>query len=182
MKTQYYAASSLDGFIAAPEHSLDWLFQFGDLDSTSYPDFIKEVGAAVMGSSTYEWLLRHLDQAGSGTWPYDQPVWVFSSRQLQAVQGADIRFVSGDVKPVYHQMVEAAGEKNIWVVGGGDLAGQFYDHGLLDELIIQVTPVTLGSGSPLLPRDISKPPLKLISAEVYADAFAELRYEVPNRQ
>jgi hypothetical protein len=49
MKTQYYAASSLDGFIATEQHSLDWLLQFGDLEETSYPDFIREVGAVAMG-------------------------------------------------------------------------------------------------------------------------------------
>ncbi|MBI5644420.1 MAG: dihydrofolate reductase family protein, partial [Deltaproteobacteria bacterium] len=70
--------------------------------------------------------------------------------------------------------------KNVWIVGGGELAGQFYDHRLLDELIVQVTSVTLGSGSPLLPRTIVTPPLKLISAMTYGVAFAELRYEVPH--
>ncbi|MEX0662374.1 MAG: dihydrofolate reductase family protein [Balneolaceae bacterium] len=182
MKTQYYVASSLDGFIAAPGHSLDWLFQFGNIEDTSYPEFIRDVGAVAMGSATYEWLLRHLEQSGSGkaeSWPYQQPAWVFSSRSLPVVQSADIRFVRGDVKPVHRQMVKAAAGKNIWIVGGGDLAGQFYDQGLLNELIIQVTPVTLGSGYPLLPRDISKPPLKLVSAKTYADAFTEIRYEVP---
>ena len=76
-------------------------------------------------------------------------------------------------------MVAAAGGKNIWIVGGGELAGQFYDHGLLDELIIQVASVTLGGGAPLLPRAITTPPLRLVSVTSYGEAFAELRYEVP---
>ena len=59
MKTQYYTASSLDGFIADPDSSLDWLMQFGAVEGTSYPDFIKDVGALALGSTTYEWLLRH---------------------------------------------------------------------------------------------------------------------------
>jgi len=79
---------------------------------------------------------------------------------------------------VYQQMIKAAGGKNIWIVGGGDLAGQFYDQGLLDELIIQIAPVTLGSGMPLFPRAITKAPLKLISAKTYGP-FTELRFEVP---
>jgi Dihydrofolate reductase len=49
-------------------------------------------------------------------------------------------------------MVAAAGNKNVWIVGGGELAGQFYDQGLLDELFVQVGSVTLGAGKPLLPR------------------------------
>ena len=104
---------------------------------------------------------------------------MFTTRSLPGVDGADIRFVRGDVRPVHQQMVEAAGGKNIWLAGGGDLAGQFYDHGLLDELIVQVTPVTLGSGAPLLPRAITAPPLRLVSVEAIGGAFAELRYQVP---
>jgi dihydrofolate reductase len=177
MKTQYYTASSLDGFIADERNSLDWLLQLGSVEDTSYPDFIREVGALAMGSTTYEWLLRH--QAGADEpWPYEQPVWVFSSRALPAMEGADLRFVRGDVRPAHREMVEAAGGKNVWIVGGGELAGQFHDHGLLDEVIVQVAPVTLGGGAPLLPRRIATPPLRLVSVEAYGGTFAELRYEV----
>ncbi|HEV2711854.1 MAG TPA: dihydrofolate reductase family protein [Gaiellaceae bacterium] len=52
------------------------------------------------------------------------------------------------------EMVAAAGGKNLWIVGGGDLAGQFADAGLLDEVIVYIAPVTLGSGAPLLPRRV----------------------------
>lgn len=182
MKTQYYTASSLDGFIATPDHQLDWLLQFGDVESTSYPDFIREVGVLAMGRSTYDWLLRHLapsDEEAPQPWPYRQPTWVFTSRERPTIPGADIRFVRGDVRPVHRAMVEAAAGRNIWIVGGGDLAGQFYDHGLLDELIVQVTAVTLGAGAPLLPRTITHPPLRLLSVTAYGEAFAELRYAVP---
>jgi dihydrofolate reductase len=183
LKTQYYAAASLDGFIATPDHALDWLFQFGDVEDTSYPAFIREVGALAMGSATYEWILRHQVQPDSdrpGPWPYEQPAWVFSSRSLPPVPGADIRFVSGDVRPVHRDMVAAAGGGNVWIVGGGELAGQFCEHGLLDELIVQVAPVTLGTGKPLLPRRIVTPPLRLMSSTVYG-LFVELRYELPRR-
>jgi dihydrofolate reductase len=183
IKTQYYTASSLDGFIAAPEHSLDWLLQFGDGEGTSYPDFIREVGALAMGAHTYEWVLRHLAGSNSdkpNAWPYEQPCWVFTTRSLSAVPGADIRFVRGDVRPVHAAMVAAASGKNVWIVGGGELAGQFYDVGLLDELIVTLAPVTLGGGSPLLPRAITTPPLRLTAATTYG-VFAELRYEVPHR-
>ena len=180
MKTQYYAASSLDGFIADAEHALDWLLQFGSVESTSYPAFIRDVGALAIGSATYEWLLRHQVHADPPQpWPYAVPAWVFTTRTLPIPDGADIRFVRGDVRPVHRAMVEAAGGRNVWIVGGGELAGRFYDHGLLDELIVQVTSVTLGAGSPLLPRPITTPPLRLVSATVYGDAFAELRYTVP---
>ena len=180
MKTQYYTAASLDGFIAAPENSLDWLLQFGEMEDSTYPAFIKDVGALAMGSQTYEWVRRHLLADGkSEPWPYEQPTWVFTSRALPAITGADIRFVRGDVRPVHEAMIKAASGKNAWIVGGGELVGQFHDQGLLDELIVQVAPVTLGSGAPLLPRSIWNPPLKLVSTTTFGKAFVELRYEVP---
>ena len=185
MRTQYYTATSLDGFIATLDDSLEWLFPLGDINETSYPGFIKQVGALAMGSSTYEWVLRHVIKPGTGAgalWPYSQPAWVFSSRSLTGVPGADIRFVQGDVRPVHEQMRAAAQGKNIWLVGGGDLVGQFYDAGLLDELIVQVGSVTLGTGKQLLPRKIIAPPLTLVSVQRFGPGFAELRYEVPPRQ
>jgi dihydrofolate reductase len=79
-------------------------------------------------------------------------------------------------------MRAAANGKNIWIVGGGELVGQFYDAGLLDELIVQVGSVTLGAGKPLLPRQIAFPPLRLTSARAIGPGFAELRYDVPARK
>lgn len=182
MKTQFYTAASLDGFIATEDDSLDWLFPLGDINDTGYPAFIAEVGALAMGSSTYEWMLRHAqtvaDQAGSA-WPYAQPTWVFSSRELPAVPGADLRFANGDVRPIHAAMRAAAGHKNLWIVGGGDLAGQFHDAGLLDEMIVQVGSVTLGQGKPLFPRRLTAPPLVLESARQIGPGFAELRYRLP---
>ncbi|HOB62124.1 MAG TPA: dihydrofolate reductase family protein [Candidatus Competibacteraceae bacterium] len=181
MKTQYYTATSLDGFIATEDDSLEWLFPLGDVNDTSYPSFIAEVGALAMGSSTYEWILRnaHAVAAETGSaWPYTQPTWVFSSRTLPPAPGANVRFVQGDVRPVHAAMCSAAADKNIWVVGGGDLAGQFYDAGLLDEVIVQVGSVTLGKGKPLLPRRLTSPSLVLVSVRQVGSGFAELRYQV----
>lgn len=181
MKTQYYTASSLDGFIADPHHSLDWLFQFGDGPVGDYAGFIEAVGAVAMGSSTYQWLLDHLLRPTEGPpqpWPYAQPIWVFTSRELPAVPGADVRFVRGDVRPVHEEMARAARGKNLWIVGGGDLVGQFHDHGLLDEIIVTIASVTLGAGAPLLPRVIASPPLRLVSAQAYGTGFVQLTYEV----
>ncbi|MFM2056920.1 MAG: hypothetical protein RLY71_1305 [Pseudomonadota bacterium] len=181
MKTQYYTATSLDGFIATEDDSLDWLFPLGDVTQTSYPAFIAEVGALAMGAHTYEWMLRHAERVAAETgspWPYAQPTWVFTSRVLPEVAGADIRFVRGDVRPVHAAMQQAAGGHNLWIVGGGDLAGQFHDAGLLDELIVQVGSVTLGRGKPLFPRRLTDPPLTLLSVRQVGSGFAELRYRV----
>lgn len=181
MKTQYYTAASLDGFIATEDDSLDWLFPLGDLNDSSYPEFIAEAGALAMGSATYEWMLRNADKVAEearSPWPYAQPAWIFSSRKLPRIGGADIRFVSGDVRPVHAEMRAAADGKNIWIVGGGDLAGQFYDAGLLDELIVQIGSATLGKGKPLLPRRVPGSILRLHSVRQLGPGMAELRYEV----
>ncbi|MCL4870833.1 MAG: dihydrofolate reductase family protein [Anaerolineae bacterium] len=181
MKTQYYTASSLDGFIADQNNSLDWLFQFGSEPEGESSKFVSEVGAIAMGSNTYEWILNnHIkdDAPRPQKWMFEQPTWVFTSRRLPIVENADVRFVSGDVRPVHKQMSEVAGGKNIWLIGGGGLVGQFYDCALLDEIIVSIASVTLGGGAPLLPRAITNPPLKLLSATTYGSAFAELRYEV----
>jgi dihydrofolate reductase len=184
MKTQYYTAASLDGFIATTDDSLAWLFPFADINATSYPEFIKNVGALAMGSATYAWLLRHVvkpEATAPGAWPYQQPAWVFSRRELPRLAGADIRFVQGDVRPIHAHMRAAAQGQNLWLVGGGELVGQFYDAGLLDELIIHIGSVTLGAGKPLLPRQITSPSLRLVSVQQYGEGLAELRYEVLGR-
>ena len=181
MKTQYYTATSLDGFIATEDDSLDWLFPLGDVNASTYPAFIAEVGALAMGSATYEWLLRNADKVAAETgspWPYTQPTWILSNRRLPTVDGADIRFTSGDVRPIHAEMCSAANGRNLWIVGGGDLAGQFYDAGLLDELIVQIGAVTLGKGKPLFPRRVLNPRLKLTSMHQMGTTMVELRYEV----
>jgi dihydrofolate reductase len=179
-KTQYYTATTLDGFIADPQHGLEWLLQFGEEGTEDFPAFLRDVGAVAMGSSTYEWLLRHVlgpEADHPQPWPYTQPTWIFTSRSLPSVPGADIRFVRGDVAPVHRDMLAAAEGKNVWIVGGGDLVGQFHDQGLLDEIIVTIAPVMLGSGKPLLPRVIATPPLRLLDHHVYGP-FVQLRYAV----
>ncbi len=177
-RTQYYTATSLDGFIATTENSLDWLFtRAQDQDGPmNYGEFIADVGAVAMGSTTYEWIIEHESKGGQVefTWPYDQPCWVFTHRELSAVPNADIRFVRDNVAGAHAEMVEAAGDRNVWIVGGGDLAGQFADAGLLDDVFVYIAPVTLGAGAPLLPRQLE---LKLEEVARNGD-FACARYSV----
>ena len=161
--TQYYTATTLDGFIADPNDSLEWLFT-RDQDREgplNYAAFIAEVGALAMGSTTYEWVLDH-EFAGKDPsewkWPYDIPSWVFTHRELTAVPGADIELTSADVAIVHAQMV----------------AGQFADAGLLDEVIVYMAPVTLGVGKPLLPRHVE---LRLEETARNGD-FVTARYAV----
>ncbi|HRE00236.1 MAG TPA: dihydrofolate reductase family protein [Ilumatobacteraceae bacterium] len=146
----YYTATTLDGFIADPHDSLDWLLRqpHDDNGLLNYEDFIVDIGAIVMGSTTYQWVRDHYPDE----WLYTMPAWVLTSRELQPPAGSDVRFASGDVHPVYDDMIAAADGKNLWVVGGGELAGRFADAGLLDEVIVSIAPVTLGAGRPILPR------------------------------
>jgi dihydrofolate reductase len=179
MRTQYYTATTLDGFIADPDNSLEWLFQRQrDEDGPlSYGKFIADVGALAMGSTTYEWILDHEfsgKDPADWKWPYEIPCWVFTHRQLTVVPGARIEFTSGNAAPVHAEMARAAGDRNIWIVGGGDLAGQFADAGLLDEVLVTIAPVTLGAGAPLLPRRIE---LRLDELERNGD-FACARFSV----
>src|SRR5690606_11296594 len=97
----------------------------------------------------YEWVLEH--DAG---WDYEQPAWVMTRRELPVPDGADVRFAHGDVREVHTAARGAAGDRDLWIVGGGDLAGQFADAGLLDEVWVQFAAVTLGAGRPLLPRSL----------------------------
>ncbi len=174
-RTVYYTATTLDGFIADAHDSLDWLF-VQDLDADgpmNYTAFIADVGALLMGATTYEWVRARIEN-GSEKWSYPMPTAVFTHRDLAVIDGADVRFVRGDVRDVHADLAAAAGEKDVWVVGGGDLAGQVADAGLLDEIVVSIAPVTLGAGRPLFPRRYA-----LRTLEVGRNgAFACVRYAV----
>ena len=182
-KTQYYAAMSIDGYIADPDDSLDWLFQAGT--STAKQDhfstFFGQVGAMAMGATTYLWAMEHDQlQENPGKWRAyygTTPCWIFTHRELPAVPGADLRFVQGQIPPMHEEMVRAADGKNIWVVGGGDLARQFADHRLIDEILMTIAPAILGGGVPLLPKRLPASSLALAGVE-YDQRFAFLTYRV----
>ena len=182
-KTQYYTATSLDGYIADEHNSLDWLFEVDRAEGGdhSFTRFFADVGAMAMGATTYEWVLDHdhlLDHPEKWHGYYGEtPCWVFTHRTLPPVPGADIRFVQGDVRPVHQEMAQAAGDRNVWLVGGGELVGQFADCGLLDEVLVGIAPVTLGRGAPLLPRRLTADDLELV--DVARDKqFVRLSYRL----
>jgi dihydrofolate reductase len=181
-KTQYYTATSLDGYIADQDNSLDWLFQVGSGDADEGDDgrfgaFLADVGAFAMGATTYEWMREHEEFVAWERWYGDTPCWVFTHRDLPRIPGANVTVVQGDVRPVHEAMMTAADGKNIWLVGGGELVGRFADHGLLDEIIASVTPVTLGGGAPILPRRMLASRLRLVDVE-RTGQFVHLTYAV----
>jgi dihydrofolate reductase len=179
-KTQYYTATTLDGYIADESNSLEWLFEVdrGANPGDEFTEFFADVGAMAMGATTYEWILEHQSEPGTWSGYYGStPCWVFTHRDLRPIAEASISFVQGDVGPVHERMTEAARGRNIWLVGGGDLVGQFADRGLLDEILVGVAPVTLGGGAPLLPRRLTASQLELVDVTRQGQ-FARLAYRV----
>lgn len=175
-RTQYYAASTINGLIADSDDRLDWLFQFNDVPGLGehYTRFFEHVGAVAMGRSTYEFILG--EDPG---WPYpDVPTWVFTHREAPVRDGADVRLTDAGVAEVHAAMAVAAGDRNIWLVGGGALVADFARHDLLDEIWLGLAPVVLDAGAPLLPVRIDKP-MTLSEVTRFGDSgFVELRYEI----
>lgn len=174
-------ATSLNGWIADEHNSLSWLFAVAG--GASPDDELLPPAAAVLveGSTTYEWILAEEDVlAHPEKWQDfhgNRPTFVFTSRTLPVPEGADVRFVSGTVADVIDDIRAAAGDRDIWVVGGGELAGQFFDAGLLDEIAVSIAPVLLTGGAPLLPRRIESDRLRLVSATKVGQ-FARVTYAV----
>lgn len=173
--TQYYVAGSVDGFIADRHGGLEWLLQFGFEEYTeSYEAFLAEVGVVVMGAATYEFVIGE-----GGEWSYpDQVSWVLTNRLLPVVEGGDIRFGRGDIRALHAEWVAAAGGKNVWIVGGGKVAAQVADAGLLDEVILTTMPVVLGAGTPLLPVAATSAVLEATGTHVYPSGAIERTYRI----
>lgn len=177
----YATASTLNGFLATTNHSLDWLFAVPGGQEPDMAEFLAGVGVLVMGSHTFQWLLEHerlLENPAAWTaWYDDRPAFVFSSRELQLPAGLDLRVVSGTVASALPEIRAAAGDLDVWLVGGGDLVGQFLDAGALDEIRVTLAPVTLVAGMPLLPRRLESDRLALTDV-TRTGQFVELRYTV----
>jgi dihydrofolate reductase len=180
--TVYYLAQSLDGYLAEADGGLDWLLRFdgkSEVDASeategAYDKFFEGVGALAMGSATYEFILAEERER----WPYEgTPSWVFTSRERPVPEGADVRFVQGKVRATHDQMKATAGERDVWIVGGGRLAMQFADEDLLDELHVTIVPVVLGEGIPTFPRRLRRR-LRLTGTRAFRNGMVELRYDV----
>lgn len=178
-------AATLNGFIADENNSLQWLFDVEGGDDPDAELLPQRATVMVEGSTTYEWLLAQSDLlAHPEKWQEfhgDRPTFVFTSRELPVPGGADIRFVNSSVADALPQIREAAGEGDIWVIGGGDLAGQFLDAGALHRIAVSIAPVMLDGGAPLFPRRVESDQLTLVSAEARGQ-FARLVYDVTPRE
>jgi dihydrofolate reductase len=178
----YYLAATLDGFIADEDDGLEWLTGYqgeAAMDATAdvreaMHGFDESVGALAMGSATYEWMARHVTD-----WPYgDRPTYVFTSRgELDPIDGANLRWASGDPAPLAGELRDAAGERDFWIVGGGELAIAFAEADLLDRVVVTVVPVVLGSGKPLFGRPLGHR-LTLTGCRPFTTGMVELTYSV----
>jgi dihydrofolate reductase len=175
-RTVYFCAATLDGFIADTDDGIDWLTGFepnydgpGEPVLDAIETFTEGAGALVMGSATYEFVLGH-------SWPYgERPTWVLTSRELPVAEGADIRFHNGPVADIHAEMAKAAGEQDLWVVGGGGVASDLLDAGLLDEVQVTVVPIVLGSGKRLFDRPVPEP-MRLLGTRTFSTGMIELTY------
>jgi dihydrofolate reductase len=184
----YYCAASLDGYIAEADDTIEWLMRYdGVYEGNGAPPveggyqtfYDEEVGALVSGSVTYEFILGQLERGSE--WPYKgKPYWTLTSRELPVPDGdgVDVRIVEAAVPDLIDRMIASAGDRDLWVVGGGNVASQFADAGLLDAVRVTLVPVVLAKGKPLFDRRLSGGPMRLKGVFPRKNGMVELSYEV----
>ena len=170
-KLVLFIATSLDGYIATENDSLDWLFKAEGEGDNGYSAFYETVDTVIMGRRTYDWLLEQELES----FPYEGKESYVFSRTVNE-DNENVKFFRGDVLDFTNQLKNREG-KNIWVMGGGDLIHSFINEKLVDELIITVSPVLIGKGIPLFKEFDFEVELTLKSINRF-NQFAELRYEV----
>jgi dihydrofolate reductase len=165
-----YIATSLDGYIARLDGSIDWLpSPEEDGDDNSYTKFYNSIDALVMGAKTYQQVLTF------GDWPYPDKVSYILTSQDFRTDRTDICFVKGGVEEVVEN-VHKNGYQRVWLVGGGKIASTFINRDLVDEYIITVIPTILGEGISLF-QSVPELKLDLISAQIYSSSLVELHYQ-----
>ena len=172
MKTSVFVGTSLDGFIARPNGSFDFLEGSGGNEPHGYEEFFASVDALLIGRKTFETVLKF------DTWPYgEKPTFVLSTRPLApSPAGTVVEHMSGPPAEVVAALT-ARGFKHVYVDGGLTIQ-RFLQAGLIDRLIIARVPVLIGSGIPLfgaLERDIR---LKHVATRVYASGLIQSEYDV----
>ncbi len=173
-----YIATSVDGFIAGPDHDLSWLPTDEDLADTlqeddgalGYEEFIASVGSLLMGRATYD-VVRGFDVP----WPYgDLPVLVATTRALDDDPPRTVRAVQGSIAELIELAKTAAGAKDVYL-DGGELIRQAAESDLIDDLTITVAPIALGSGVPLFAGMSKRYPLEFISHHRHPGGMIQLR-------
>jgi dihydrofolate reductase len=166
-RVKLFIATSLDGYIARADGRIDWLFHDADY---GYAAFYDSIDTVVMGRRTYD------DVLGFGPYPYPEKAGYVLSHSRPAATAEHVTFVSDSPATLVSRLREAEG-KDIWLVGGAGLAAAFLDHDLVDEFIVSVHPIVLGSGIPLFPRQGRELALTLAGVTSFDSGLVQLRYE-----
>lgn len=171
-RIRVYIATSLDGFIAGPDDSLDWLPQVDvepNAQALGYVAFIAEIGAMVMGRRTYD-VVRGL----SDDWHYgDLPILVPTHRPLDPVRPS-VTAIEGTIEEILDAALARAGGKDVYVDGGATIRAAL-DAGRVDELVITVVPVLLGEGIPLFTGLKQRRSLEVLSHVDYGGGLVQWR-------
>ncbi|HAS40051.1 MAG TPA: dihydrofolate reductase [Microscillaceae bacterium] len=174
-KVKLYIAASLDGFIARKDHSLDWLDALPNPEKTDYGyyAFYESIDTVLMGRSTYEVILGF-----DVDWPYpDAQTIIFSRSSEVNITTPNTRLVNEDIKTYVTKLRQEKG-KDIWLAGGGQLVTSFLNEGLIDEMIVSITPVILGEGVPLFAQTPKETKLKLTDAQHFGSGMVNVTYTV----
>jgi dihydrofolate reductase len=169
-----YIACSLDGFIAREDGSIDWLTEYENNSETDYgySEFYASIGTVLMGRKTYEQVL------GFGDWPYtEKKTYVFTKQNEPLRREKGVEFVSVDIGEFACRLKENTDE-DIWLVGGSQLIKAFLEEDLVEDLIVFIVPVILGSGIPLFDRIGKEIKLRTVSIEKYENGLVKMECQV----
>jgi len=174
MKTTYYVASSLDGYIAKEDGDVSWLEELDiPMEDTGYEEFYSTVDALVMGRKTYEMVVSF------GQWPYgDKPVWVCSSSNITPVEGCNLQL--GNTPEEVCQAADKMDIRHLWLVGGGSLASSFLEMKSLTNISLSLMPIILGGGIKLFGDLPSPGKIKKENQVPHDSGFIQLEYAIKN--
>lgn len=173
-KVVLFIAMSLDGYIAAKDESLDWLFKVDGVGDNGFSDFYETIDTLIMGKRTYDWLI---DQRLT-KFPYQDKTCYVLTRSVTPKRTEDVMFVQENVSDFINDLRKQSG-MNIWLVGGGDLLYSFIQENLIDEMMITIAPTIIGNGIPLFKKSNNQVNLTLIDTKQY-NQFITLHYKVNN--
>lgn len=154
-----YIAASLDGYIAREDGSVDWLDPTDKQADENYRNFLERIDTIIMGNRTYE-QTKEL----APDFPYkEQQCYVFSRKRAEERERF-VEFVNPDI-PIFLKELRSQAGKDIWLMGGAEILDAFLQERAVDELIITVIPLLLGSGIPLFRNGQPEQQLRLLKVE-----------------
>ena len=174
-KTLLYIATSLDGYVAGPNDEIGWLDRYNNVDY-GLKEFLSGVGAIIMGRRSYD---IGVEQKWFSRFNYGVPIFVVSHEQPVSInKDAEFIFVTKGIEAAHIQAKLKNKDKNIWIFGGANIAQQYLQLGLIDEISIGITPTILGSGKRLFDNIGKYTELTLIKTKQYEEDLMELNYRI----